>query len=117
MTHAGGRPRTLTKKRIKELVTEFENYIIWTKVPIVAEFAYENKINRQILYDYPEFSTLTKRCIDKKEVALERGMLSGDMPPAAAIFSLKQMGWRDKHDIEHSGGVVVHFDKEDEGIL
>jgi transcriptional regulator with XRE-family HTH domain len=40
--------------------------------------------------------------------------------PTACIFALKNIAkdkWRDKHDIEHSGGVVVHFDKEDEGIL
>ncbi|MCK9245101.1 MAG: DNA-packaging protein [Candidatus Marinimicrobia bacterium] len=103
MVHPGGRPRKFTKKRIKEISNELDNYIEESHVPILAHFAYKNNIPRHSLYDYPEFSTLIKKCIDKKESALELGMLSGEMPPAAAIFSLKQLGWSDKQEIAHSG--------------
>jgi len=98
-----GRPRKYSKKRVKEIMEEFEAYIDNTEVPTIAWFAYQARIERTTLYDYPEFSTLIKRCIDKKEGALEQGMLSGEMPPAAAIFSLKQLGWSDKQEIAHTG--------------
>jgi hypothetical protein len=102
-----GRPRKFSKKQVKELMCAFEEYIQNTEVPIINEFTYQQGIIRQNLYDYPEFSTLLKRCTEKKEVALEKGMLSGNMPPAAAIFSLKQMGWRDKHEVEHNGSMKI----------
>jgi len=104
-----GRPRKYSKKRVKELMTAFDNYIDNTDVPTIAWFAYQARIERCTLYDYQEFSTLIKRCIDKKEGALEQGMLSGEMPPAAAIFSLKQLGWSDKQDINHSGSIGVQI--------
>jgi len=37
----------------------------------------------------------------------------------AQIFWLKNRqskDWRDKHDIEHTGNMVLHFDKEDENL-
>ena len=107
--HPGGRPRKFSKKRVKELQDAFEEYIDSHEIPIVAEFAYTNNILRENLYDYPEFSTLIKKCIGKKEANLEHGMLSGGMPPAAAIFSLKQLGWSDKKEFEHSGNIGVQI--------
>ena len=104
-----GRPKKFNKKRVEELMGAFEEYIDSHEVPIVAEFAYINNILRESLYDYKEFSTLLKKCIAKKEANLERGMLCGDMPPAAAIFSLKQLGWSDKREVEHSGGIGVQI--------
>ncbi len=107
MVHAGGRPRKYTKDQVDEIIAKFEEYIKYHDVPIIAEFAYENDIIRESLYDYQEFSTVLKKCTAKKEAALERGMLSGKFPPAAAIFSLKQLGWSDRHELEHSGNMGV----------
>lgn len=107
MVHAGGRPRKFTKKRIKEIIADFEDYISFTEVPIVAEFAYQQNILRESLYDYPEFSTVLKKCIAKKESQLEKLALSGKVSTPMAIFSLKQIGWSDKKEVEHSGGVGV----------
>jgi len=98
-----GRPRKLKAKEVKDLLCAFEEYIDNTDVPIIAGFAYQARIDRTKLYDYPEFSTLIKRCIDKKESALENGILNGSIPPAAGIFSLKQLGWSDKQEIAHTG--------------
>lgn len=93
-----GRPREYDRER---LATLFAEYINATPLPIVAEFAYLNEVPRETLYTWEEFQTLLKRCIDKKEAALERGMISETFNVTAAIFSLKQLGWKDK--IEHSG--------------
>ena len=107
----GGRPSKLSQKEINELVEKFERYIEETEIPIVADFAAQNGLHKQYLYDRPEFSDLIKRALSKKEAALEKGALTGTLNAPMAIFSLKQLGWRDKHEIEHSGEtkhVVTH---------
>jgi hypothetical protein len=87
------------------LLLKFESYIAKEKIPIVAEFAAQNGLHKQWLYDQPEFSDLIKRCVTKKEGALERQALKGDANCSMAIFSLKQMGWTDKQ--EHVGSLDI----------
>ena len=52
----------------------------------------------------------TRKEITEKEIA----------PDITAImFWLKNrqpQDWRDKHDVSHTGDIVLHFDREDEGI-
>jgi len=103
MVHPGGRPRKFTRKQEKELLQAFEEYIDTEDIPIIVDFCTKRKILKQNLYDREEFSTLLKRCTAKKEAALEKGMLYGDLVPSAAIFSLKQLGWSDKQQTEISG--------------
>lgn len=91
-----GRPPKVKEVDMPELVEKFRTYIEETDIPIVAEFAYTNDLDRRWLYERQEFSTLLKKCVDKKEVALERGMLTGSLNATGSIFSLKQLGWRDK---------------------
>ena len=95
-----GRPREYDREALS---VKFEQYINDTEVPIIAEFSYLNDVPRDLIYQWEEFLTLLNRCIAKKETALERGMLSSRYPPAAAIFSLKQLGWTDKVDTTHRG--------------
>lgn len=87
----------------EELLAKFTQYIDSTDIPIVSEFAYTNGLHRQQLYDMPELSDALKRCITKKETALERKALSGDVNCTMAIFSLKQLGWSDKQETVHKG--------------
>ena len=105
-----GRPRKYSDEEVAEIATLFKEYISETAVPIIAEFAYQSDVPRETLYKYDEFSTLIKECIDKKEAALERLALQGEVNTTMAIFSLKQLGWRDKHDVEHSGAIKMVFD-------
>jgi len=100
MAHAGGRPPKYSKEKLKELAEKFAEYIESTSIPIIAEFAYTNDIDRTALYDNEEFSTLLKKCIAKKEAQLEKGVLAGKLNPAMGIFSLKQLGWSDKREIK-----------------
>jgi hypothetical protein len=97
-----GRPTIYTKEVIREIQIKLETYIESNAIPIVAEFAYQNKIPRQQLYDLPELSDTLKRLIDKKEANLEKGLLSGKLVAAGAIFSLKQLGWKDRHEIDNN---------------
>ena len=104
-----GCPPKYTKKFRKQLLSEFDQYINKTTIPIIAEFAYQHEIPKQTFYDWPEFSNLLKRCTAKKETNLEKGMLSNQFPTAAAIFALKQLGWSDKQEVTHSGNAGLQL--------
>ena len=94
------RPRSRTQTQDEQLFDRFKKYINDTTLPIIAEFAYMNEIDRNYLYDNAIFSTLLKRCIAKKEANLEKGALTGKLNPSMAIFSLKQIGWKDRQETE-----------------
>lgn len=98
-----GRPPAHDGQR---LLADFLTYIRSTNVPIVAEFAYRNGIHRQQLYEIPELSDAIRFCITKKEADLERGALTGILNHTMAIFSLKQLGWRDKQEVDVGDGLL-----------
>ena len=107
------RPKEYTKERIEEILISLDTYIAQTDIPIVAEFAYQYEVRRQALYEYEEFSDTLKRLIDKKEAQLERKALDREIDHTMAIFSLKQLGWRDKKEIEHSGEIkTINIDEK-----
>ena len=116
----GGRPRKHTDEEVAQYVALFRAYIDETDIPIICEFCYLNHIPRETIYDYDEFSTLRKECIDKKEARLERGGLDGKVDKTMAIFSLKQLGWSDRqqHELSGPGGgaIVVQFDPAFEDV-
>lgn len=91
-----GRPPKVREADMPELVEKFRKYIEDTDIPIIAEFAYQNGFGKQYFYDRPEFSDLLKIAIAKKETALEIGTLKGTLNPTMAVFSLKQLGWKDR---------------------
>lgn len=93
-----GRPPKFEEPEKNELLQKFEEYIAETDIPIVAEFAAQQGLFKQYIHDHAEFTDAIKKCITKKEAALERGALMGQINPTMAIFSLKQPwhGWRDK---------------------
>lgn len=92
-----GRPKVYNKKEIQAILEKLNEYIDNTKIPIVAEFAYQNDIRRAALYEQPELAYAIKKLIDKKEAELERKGLETNN--SMAIFSLKQLGWKDRQDI------------------
>lgn len=87
-------------QKYKNIRADLEKYIEETDIPIVAEFAYKNNIPRQYLYELEEISDTIKRLIDKKEAQLERLALKGEIDKTMAVFSLKQLGWKDQQDIK-----------------
>ena len=109
-----GRPRNYSDDEIVDIKERLSKYIESEQIPIIAEFAYKNDIPRQTFYDYEEFSTLLKKLMDKKESQLEKLSLTGDVNTTMAIFSLKQLGWTDKQEMQLNGGVqIVYGDKDD----
>lgn len=62
--------------------------------------------NRTSLYEYekePEFSDTIKRARSRCEEFVESCGMSGDIPAPMAIFALKNYGWSDKQELEHTG--------------
>lgn len=107
-----GRPLKYTGKYLQEIKKKFEKYIKENDIPIIAEFAYKNDIPRQKLYEFEELNDTIKRCIDKKETNLEKGVLSGKLNAAMGIFSLKQLGWSDKQEILNQGSIELKITRE-----
>lgn len=99
-----GRPRTFNRD---DLRARMEEYTASHDIPILAEFAAENGFYRQQLYEIPEISDAIKRLITKKEANLEKKGLENSVNTTMAIFSLKQLGWTDKTEVEHSGSLNV----------
>lgn len=110
---------------VRKLVKDADEYIREAMPPIVAEYANQHGISRQYIYQlgkkYPEVNDTIKKIIDAKEICLERNGLNGNFNPAMAIFSLKQLGWRDlpkEEAVESgSGGGKVELVVRDPGKL
>jgi hypothetical protein len=78
----------------------------------LAAAAAELGIHRQRVYEWeekhPEFADTIKLARSKRQLFLERRLLSATAAPVvtSSIFALKNAAgddWRDKHDHEHSG--------------
>jgi len=78
-----------------QLIDMLEKYTKKTDIPILSEFAHLNNINRSYLYSLDPLKDTIKKLIDKKEAQLERKALDKEINVTMAIFSLKQLGWKD----------------------
>jgi len=87
-----------TPERIAEVIEKAKKYTEATEIPILAEFCYQNGIRRQTMYENPAFADVVKTLLEKKESQLERLGLGKEINTTMAIFSLKQLGWRDNHE-------------------
>lgn len=76
----------------------------WTGLAIHLGFE-----SRQSLEDYKKkegFSYPIKKALLRIERKYEEAMMK---QPAGAIFALKNFGWKDKQEIEQSGGIKIGF--------
>lgn len=101
-----GRPTDYTPElgdKILELMT--------TGLSLAAAAA-ECDVHRQRVYEwadrYPEFADTVKLAMGKRQVFLERRLMTADAGPVvtSTIFALKNAGpedWRDRREVEHSG--------------
>lgn len=87
--------RNKLPKDIADIRKAFEKYVDETALPIVCDFAVKHGVSRTVL-DRPELKAVKEKCLMKKEAALETGGLEGTKNATMAIFSLKQLGWKDK---------------------
>ena len=108
----GGRPRKYeTPEEMETVLTEyFQECTDNDEWPLVTGLTlYLGFAGRKSLYEYinkyKEFSNLLKRALTTVELAYESKLST--TTPTGAIFALKNMGWRDKQELEHSGNVKV----------
>ena len=98
----GGRPPIWTDPKVlKKLV---DNYFDTEKRPTLAGLACALDISRSTLYEYDKkdsFSYIIKKAREKVEKIYEDILLYGNRP-TGVIFALKNMGWRDRRDIDHT---------------
>lgn len=95
--------RKYSPEDIQRIRDAMELYIQNTDIPIVSEFAYQIKVRRAYLYENENFQDLMENLLAKKEAQLEKLSLFNVVNATMAIFSLKNMGWSDRQDIEVSG--------------
>ena len=80
---------------------------------ITALAAYLGFESRQSLYDYEknkDFSYTIKRARLQIETFYEQNLLSKGV--TGAIFALKNFGWKDKQEVEHSGDMGITWKEE-----
>lgn len=94
------------KMSISELTAAAIQYADTAPIPIVKEFALQVGYPYTYLYElaakHPTFHAALRRIVDQKEIILEKGALTGALDRSMAIFSLKQIGWRDQPPAEKS---------------
>ena len=120
MTHPGGRPpHYSTPEELQEKIDEYFKHpprkrilygkgnVVIGEVPVVTITGlalYLGFCNRQSMYDYEnrkEFSDTIKKARSFIEQEYEECLRTNN--PTGAIFALKNFGWKDKQEIEHSG--------------
>ena len=94
-----GRPRS-GKYNISDMVKIIDDYTDNTGIPILKEICYQQKwcyeYITQLQRENEQLALSIKRLLCKKESQLERKGLSGEIDKTMAVFSLKQLGWRDQ---------------------
>jgi hypothetical protein len=100
-------PRIRTNPDGSPMLSKYNQPIIELNPPTISGLAlYLGFANRTSLYEYEkesEFSDTIKRARSRCEEFVESNGMSGIVPPAMAIFALKNYGWSDKQEHELSG--------------
>jgi hypothetical protein len=91
------------KYKTENLVALLDKYTNDTDIPILKEVCYQNYLNYDTIMKYQRTDELLmqsiKRLLNKKESQLERKGLNKEIDRTVAIFSLKQLGWKDRQEI------------------
>lgn len=104
--HAGGRPPLFkNKEELQEKLDAYKKYLMETgKPPTIAGLAYYTGIDRQTIYNYSEkdefFGTIKEFrnfvMMNYEELAIDKGN-------GGIVFLLKNYGYTDRQEVEHSG--------------
>lgn len=90
------------KNTIDEMCRIIEAYTDETEIPILKEVCYLNYWTygsiTKLSERNPFICQSIKRLLDKKEAQLERLALLNKINCTQSIFSLKQLGWRDRQE-------------------
>lgn len=104
-----GRPVEWTVERIEALA---EKLVTWSRFHTscyLESFCSANETYPQRLSEFAaenkRFAEALKRAKASCAAHLAEATAGGEMPPAFGIFALKQHGWTDRREIEHSGEI------------
>jgi hypothetical protein len=109
-----GRPRIYNS--VEELDKAVEEYFTdeETVKPTVTGLALHlGFADKSTLYEYrdrPEFSYPIKKALTTIEMYHEQRLSENNV--TGAIFALKNMGWKDKQEVEQSGGLTMTWAEE-----
>ena len=96
------------------------DYTKQTEYPILKELCYLKHYNydyvMQLQRDNEELSQSIKELLYKKESYLEREGIKGNLAQTMAVFTLKQLGWRDNIEVkaENANRITIINDLEHE---
>lgn len=108
-SNAGRKPLFKTKEDLEAKLDLYKQYLQESgKPPTIAGLAYYTGIDRQTIYNYSEkdefFDTLKGFrdfvIMNYEELAIEKGN-------GGIVFLLKNYGYTDKQEVEHSGGMAI----------
>lgn len=108
-----GRPRKYSSPEqfdavVDQYITttkEAEEPITWTGLALALGFSSRQGIDGYL--EFPEFVDSVKRAKQLVESAYERRLSANN--PTGAIFALKNMGWSDRQEVQHSGEVTARL--------
>ena len=123
--HPGGRPmKYKTKEDLQKAIYDYFNEcktntkevqlkdgpitISSPRVPTIAGLAYAIGVDRQTVYNYEknqEFFDIIKTARDYIMAQIESAAINDDVNNGPIIFVMKNYGYSDKQEIEHSGGL------------
>lgn len=116
----GGRPKGTGKYSMEtraKLLESLQEYVKETSIPIFKEWCVRNSVLPQTVHQWEEFSDAIKYCTTKKEADLERLALLQVVDKTMAIFSLKQLGWRDRQEVDFKGMLYFTDEEVDKMLL
>ena len=112
------------KYKIDFVIETMTKYIDEAELPIFKEVCYLNNWDTARIYqlgnENEELLDTIKKLTNKKEAELEKGGLTGKYNPTMAVFSLKQLGWKDRQEVDIASSidsVNVKVDTMDEGQI
>lgn len=106
-----GRPLKYT---VEELTAKVNEYFETQERQTLAGLALFLGIDRQTLYNYrerDEFFDIIKESVNRVEAKYEERLIY-ENAPTGVIFALKNMGWKDKSEVEQSGGLTINWKEE-----
>jgi hypothetical protein len=103
-------------KSIEELQNKIDAFFIECDVKeepyTITGLALALDTTRQTLINYedrPEYLDTIKKAKARVENYAEKRLFTGQ--PTGPIFALKNFGWKDKTETEHSGGVTINVNR------